>query len=388
MISLENSKKIKILFVVTNLGTGGAETMLLNFLSRMDSKVFQPQVISLISVNKIGEKLKDIGIPVFALGFNPSSVNPFPLFKLIKKVREIKPDVIQGWMYHGNFFALIGNRFLSKKALLFWSIHHSVYNLKNEKKITALLIRLCAKFSKKVEKIHYVADESARLHKAIGFSKDNSVLIPNGFDTKRFKPDPEAKNQFRKELRLSNNTLLVGLVARYHPMKDHKNFIQAARITLEKFPMAKFLLVGENVDEKNEELNKLICQQEIENNVILLGVRDDIPSIVASLDVAVNCSYSESFPLVVGEAMAAGIPCVVTDTGASSWIVSNTGRVVPIKDSNALAKAINEILFLESSNRIALGEKARERVQKYFDLNEIVRKFELLYLGSLSEIKK
>ncbi len=385
MTSQEDLQKIKILFLTTNLGTGGAETMLLNFLERIDRKVFQPYVISLISIDKIGEKIRNLGVPVFAMELNPASVNPFPILRFLKQVRKIKPEIIQGWMYHGNLFSLIGNWTLRKKALLFWSIHHSVYSLKNEKKLTALLIRLSARFSSKVNKIHYVAEESAKLHKIIGFCEDNAILIPNGFDTDKFKPDSHAKIQLRNELSITDGSLLVGLVARYHPMKDHKNLIQAAKIVKDRIPKVKFLLVGNDIDEKNIELNKLIDQYDLKNHVILLGVREDIPKIVAALDVAVNCSYSESFPLAVGEAMAAGVPCVVTDTGACGWVVDNTGRVVPVKDSPALAEGILELLSLEPNERANLGEKARERVQENFALNKIVKKFENLYLDAVKE---
>ena len=122
-------------------------------------------------------------------------------------------------------------------------------------------------------------------------------------------------------------------------MKDHANFFNAAGILVEKYDNAHFVLAGREVDEKNDEIVQLIQKNNLNERVHLLGMRSDISQINASLDISTSSSFSEAFPLVVGEAMACGVPCVVTDVGDSAWVVGSTGKVLPPRNSMALAEA-------------------------------------------------
>ena len=191
-------------------------------------------------------------------------------------------------------------------------------------------------------------------------------------------PSSQAKVSFRSELGLPEETFLIGLICRYHPMKDHANFIQAAAILLKHYPQVHFVLVGTEVDHKNQNLNQIIQELKIANQIHLLGERKDIPRITAALDIASSSSaYGEAFPLVLAEAMSCGIPCVVTDVGDSGWIVGNTGIVVPPKQPKALADAWKDLIL--NSDRIALGQAARARILEYFSLESVVTQYEALY---------
>ncbi|MEN9566044.1 MAG: hypothetical protein RLZZ69_1240, partial [Cyanobacteriota bacterium] len=196
----------------------------------------------------------------------------------------------------------------------------------------------------------------------------------------KFKPSAEIRQKFRQELNIADHVFLIGSVARYHAMKDHANFLQAAHLLLVEHPETKFVMVGTNVDYENQTLTTLIDTLGIGDNVYLLGQRSDIPQITPALDILTSSSaYGEAFPLVLGEAMSCEVPCVVTDIGDSAWIVGDTGKVVPPKNPTALAQAWQEVMTMDISVKANLGKLARKRIINKFSLISIVDRYENLY---------
>lgn len=375
---------MKIIYVITGLSTGGAEIMLYKLLSRMNRERFSPVVLSLINRGTIGERIESLGIPVHTIGMKPGMLpTPVAAWRLIYTVRQLKPDLIQGWMYHGNLAAQFASSF-SQKIPVLWGIHHSISLLNSEKKMTIAVIKLGAWFSKLTSHIIFVSRTSKVQHEALGFSSKNSCVIPNGFDISLFIPSVEARLAVRSELGLPENTFLIGLFCRYHPMKDHANFIQAAALLLQDYPNVHFLLAGTGVNRENRILCNLIQELGLFNYIHLLGERSDMPHLTAALDIASSSSaYGEAFPLVVGEAMSCRVPCVVTDVGDSGWIVGDTGRVVAPREPIALANAWKDFIDLGKENRETLGRKARERIIEHFALDSVVTQYEALYENAL-----
>ncbi|RUT03106.1 glycosyl transferase [Dulcicalothrix desertica PCC 7102] len=371
---------MKILYITTGLYTGGAEVMLYQLLTRINREKFSPVVLSLMDNGTIGERIQSLNIPVHTIDMEPGKPTLVAAWKLIRTVNEIKPDIIQGWMYQGNMAAQFANLFNFKKIPVIWCIHHSINSLKSEKILTQILIKLGILVSKLNYKVVFVSHNSKKQHEVLGYYPDNTCVIPNGFDTLHFQASLENKCQFRTELGLEPNTFLIGLICRYHPMKDHANFLKAAALLSEKFPHARFVLAGRDVDYSNQSLLELIQDLDISNKVYLLGERRDTSNIFSALDVlSVSSAYGEAFPLVIGEAMSCGIPCVVTNVGDSGWIVGNTGRVVQPRNPEALANAWQDLIAMGLAGREALGKAARERIINYFSLENIVWQYEKLY---------
>lgn len=376
---------MKIAFVTTGLETGGAEIMLYHLLSKIDRERFNPAVISLMDRGTVGDRIAALGIPVHTINIKQGIPTIPDIWQLANTVRQINPDLIQGWMYHGNLAAQLASVFLHTKTPVLWGIHHSISSLKSEKKTTQLIIKLGGFLSSKTAKIIFVSQKSKIQHEALNYRVEKNCIIPNGFDTSLFKPSREARLDLRKELGLPESALLIGLICRYHPMKDHKNFLQAAGLLLKKHPEnVYFVLAGTEVNSNNKILDNLIKDLGIVDRVCLLGERSDMPRLTAALDIATSASaYGEAFPLVVGEAMSCGVPCVVTDVGDSAWIVSNTGRVVGPRNPQALAEAWQELIVMSSSDREILGKAARSRIVETFSLEVIVKQFEDLYESAI-----
>jgi len=206
------------------------------------------------------------------------------------------------------------------------------------------------------------------------------MVIHNGVDLDVFKPDSAARASVRAELGLSPEVPLIGLIARFNPMKDHATFLKAAGLLHRQLRRVHFLLCGSEVTSENPVLARALQQQNLSDHVHLLGLRHDVPRLSAALDIANSTSaFGEGFSNAVAEAMACGVVCVVTSVGDSAEIVGDTGRVVPPKNPEALAAAWIDILNLDAKKRSDLARRTRQRIEDRFPIQRAVNAFEALY---------
>ena len=213
----------------------------------------------------------------------------------------------------------------------------------------------------------------------MGYRSDKSCIIPNGFDTKLFSPSEKNRSCVRSELNISEEAILIGLIGRFDPLKDHSGFLKAGAMLLSGKRGIFFLLAGREVDWQNQQLKQLIEKLGMSKKVFLLGERRDVHRITAALDIAACSSVAEGFPNVIGEAMSCGIPCVVTDVGDSAWLVGDSGMVVPPRNHVALCEAWLKMIEMGSAERRILGERARKRIEDRFSIQKVAKKYEQLY---------
>jgi glycosyltransferase involved in cell wall biosynthesis len=376
-------RPIRLVFVISGLGLGGAEMMLWKLLSRIDRTRFEPSLISLAdSRDAMFPAFRELGIRCETLEWTRGFGIFASMARLCGALRKLRPDVIQGWMYYGNVVATVAAALARVNVPVLWNIRASIMEQKYEKRVTAAMIWLGGKLSFSPIKIINNSWASAAEHEAkLGYRAAKRVVLPNGFDTQIFQPSIQARQALRTALGLERGTLLVGLVARYHPMKDHSTFLHAAAILRRTWPCVHFVLVGDRINSSNAALTALVSALELENHVHLLGPRNDVHLLAAAFDIQVSSSSSgEGFPNVIGEAMSCGVPCVVTDVGDARDVVGETGVTVPPRDPAALAAGLSQLVALSSDDRSELGVRARRRAQERFSLNAVVRLYEELYL--------
>lgn len=371
--------KIRVVHIINSFASGGAEAMLCNLLRHCDRNRFEPSVVSLIDDLTIAGSVLRAGIPVVTMRMRPGIPDPRGMIRLAFHLRRVQPDVVQTWMDHSNLIGGVATR-LGCHARVVWSIHASNHIAGVAKRMTRLTVSVCAKLSRRVpSRIVYCAERACMSYAALGFAPDRAMVIPNGFDTSAFRPDPEARLGLRQELGLGDDAFVVGLAARFDPIKDHTNFLRAAAMFADLVPSAHFLLCGANVDAHNAALVEQIATLGLTQRCHLLGRRQDMPRVHAAMDVATSSSFSEAFPLAIGEAMACGVPCAATDVGDSSLIIGPTGRIVPPREPSALAAAWSGLWALGPAGRRRLGDDARRRIKEMFDLDTITRRYEALY---------
>jgi len=372
---------IKVLHVIASLDVGGAEMMLYKLAKNMNKEQVKFEVITLLNGGALSLEFEALGVHIHRLDMQRGPLSFLSLWKFFRILQRSQPQVIQGWMYHGNIFAILGH-LVSSGVLCFWSVRHCVYDLSQEKRLTKWIIQLGAKLSFLPNAIIYNSELSRQQHEYLGYRRSKSIVIPNGFDTKVFKKDDNLRSEIRRDLGISEGDFLVGMIGRFHPMKDHHNFIKAARIIVESRDNVYFLLAGREVDDDNSVLAKWVHNMpRLSKHLFLLGERQDIAALNAAMDMAVLSSSSEAFPNVLGEAMATSTPCVTTDVGDAAYLLGDTGVVVPAQEPEKLAEGIESVLNLPLSARQKIGEKARERIEDKFSIVHIVRQYEKLYTG-------
>ena len=372
-------RRVRVLHVINSFDYGGAEAMLCNLLLRCDRSRFRPYVAALIDDMKLAGPVLEAGVPVVHVGMKPGVPDLRGVMRLARHVRRIRPDVVQCWMDHSNLVGGVASRLASRAAVV-WGVHHSDHRAVAPKRSTLLTVRACAALSRHLPARVVCCSEHGRdLYRAGGFAASKLQVIPNGFDLDRFRPDPAARAQVRREVGIPQHTPLVGLIARYDPLKDHATFLRAAGLLARRRADVNFLLCGTRVDSKNAAMMSLVRAEGLLGRCHLLGPRSDVPRITAALDVASSSSVSEAFPLVVGEAMACGVPVVATDVGDCARMIGPFGHVVAPRDPAAMASAWGKVLDLAPAERAALGTAARQRVLDNFELTNVVRRYEALY---------
>lgn len=352
--------------------------MLEKLVRTMDRRAFPCQVASLVPGGVVGDRIRGLGIEVEDLSLSRGRPRPGAVLKLARLLRDFSPQVVQTWMYHADLLGLAAAR-LARTGKVAWNIRCSDLDLSAYSRMTALTVRACALLSRFPDAV--VANSSAgrEFHRRLGYHPKRFPVIGNGFDLSRFVPDPKARDAVRRELGVPAGAPLVGLVARWDPAKDHAAFFQAAGLLVRDGSDARFVLCGQGVDPDNPDLARWIREQGLSGRVSLLGLRDDVPRIMAALDVFASSSRSEGFPNVLGEAMASGVPCAVTDVGDSAEVVGEWGVIVPPGDPQALAMAVGGLLALSPDARKALGALARERVGRLYSMEAVARAYEDLY---------
>jgi glycosyltransferase involved in cell wall biosynthesis len=377
---MTGKKLIKVMHIITDLQIGGAEMMLYKLLSFMDHSQFENIVVSLSDHGMLESQIKELGVPVCNLGMKPPKPSLKSIRELLSCVRKYKPDIIQGWMYHGNIAVLAAGFFCFGRAPVLWNVRQSICSLNDEKKTSATAIKLTIPLSRFPARILYNSQESRRQHEALGYSQNRGVLIPNGFDLNQFKPSEEARVLLRSQLNLRNDTILIGIIARYHSHKDHFNFLKAAVLLIKDFPDVHFVMVGREVDSKNQGLIEFINETDLSGHVHLLGEQKEVQRLIAAMDIITLSSYTtEAFPNVIGEAMACGVPCVATDVGDTASIIGDTGIIVPPRNPTYLATGWMKMIELGYKKRIVLGELARRRIKELYSIQKIGFDYENIY---------
>jgi glycosyltransferase involved in cell wall biosynthesis len=354
--------------------------MLLKLLQHIDRRRFDSVVISLRSKGEVGPLIEALGVPVFALDM-PLGLPTLSIFlKLVNQLRKINPDLVQTWMYHADFLGGLAARFAGCRHVV-WGLRNSNLDKKLTKRSTLMVVKACAALSYWLpERILSCSTRAAEVHMMAGYQADKIQVISNGFDLGQFQPDSNARKTVRSELGLSPDTLLVGLMARFDPQKNHVGFIGAAAVIRREMPNANFVLAGGDIDSSNATLLEAINAEGLRECMHLLGRRDDMPRLMAALDIlASSSSFGEAFPNVLGEAMACNVPCVVTDVGDSAEIVGDSGRVVQTGDMLSLATHIVTLLRLPAEAKFALGRQARARIESRYEIGHIATLYGSFY---------
>jgi glycosyltransferase involved in cell wall biosynthesis len=366
---------LRICHLITDLDIGGAEMSLFRLLSAIDRDRYACSVISLLEPGPVGRRIQELGIQVGSLGLKRGAVSLPGLSRLVVELRRNRPDVLMTWLYHADLLGLIAGKLTGVRSIV-WNLRASDMDMSSYRPLSALTLRICAALSHLPTAVLVNSERGRAYHSQIGYHPREWVLIRNGVDPAQFKPDRAARDDVRRELGLSPEDLLIGLVARFDPMKDHSNFMAAARLVAQREKAVHFALAGKGIGCDNHSLAADLERPPLAGRLHLLGERFDMPRLTAAFDVACSSSLSEGFPNTVVEAMACGVFCVVTDAGDSAAIVGETAVVVPRGNPDALSQGLLHAVAMGPAKRQTEGQAARERVIRNFGLECFAREYE------------
>jgi len=374
----------KVLFLARALDFGGAERQLSTLTRLLHQAGHDVRIAVFYAGGGLETETRAAGVPVMDLQKGGRwDLLPF-LWRLFRLLRKEHPTIVHGYLTVPNLLAVLLKPCVPGVRVVM-GIRASNMDLDHYDWLSRLTTRL-ERIASWGADLLIVNSKAGRDHLlAQGFAPGKVCVVPNGIDTVRFHPDPTARREQRAEWGIGENERLIGLIARWDPMKDHPNFLRAAARLLADHPGTRFVCMGGGDMAYRIQLESLAATLDLAGKITWLEPQAELAPVYAALDILVSASrFGEGFSNVIGEAMATGVPCVVTDVGDSAWIVGDTGRVAPPGDAAALAAAVNELLDLPDAARTALGERARARIEDNFSLEALTNNT-LAVLGALSD---
>ncbi len=367
-----------IVHVIAGLETGGAEMMLLKLIAETAGRL-RHSVISLSGPGTLGPRMEAVGGTVVAMELGGPFAALLALPRLARLLHRMKPDLVQGWMYHGNIAASLAAMLARADWPVAWAIRCTIQTFQ-EKLFTRILVRAGALLSRQPMAIFYNSRPAQAQHEAIGYARCG-IVLGNGFEMDRFAPDPQLRGVVRARLGVTPDQLLVGYVGRLAPIKDLATFFAAMARLAAMRPDIAIVAMGRDLPRAHEMLPE--SQGDLAalgERLILLPEQTDINGFYQAFDVLVLSSLAEGFPNVIGEAMASGTPCVSTDVGDCPAIIADTGRLVPVQAPGAMAAAVKDVLDLPMAARQMLGANARARIAAHYSIGSIARAHEAEWL--------
>ena len=369
---------VRVCHLITTLDVGGAELMLARLVEGMDRDRFASSVISLVEPGPVAARIRDAGVRVRTLGLRRGRPSAAAVVRLAAMLRALRPDVLQTWLYHADLLGLIAGRLAGVRRVV-WNVRSSDMRMDRYRTLSRLTLEACRLASPWPDGIVVNSQAGYDTHRRLGYRARAWFFIPNGIDTERFRPDAAARSRVRRELGVPMDAPLVGFVARVDPMKDHQTFLRAAVLLARCRSDVRFLLAGDGT-EPGGSIDDLVHRAALGTRLLRLGVRPDMESVTAALDVASAVSrFGEGFPNVAAEALACGVPCVTTDVGDAARIVAESGLVVPREDPRRLAESWRRLLAAGPEALRAMGRRGRTRIVGSYPLRGAVRRYENLY---------
>ena len=373
-----------VLHVISGLAVGGAEMALYRLILQSRGGAYIHTVITLTPEGGMHERFLESGIKLIVLDVRRSPLSQF--LRLYRLMREIRPDIVQTWLYHADMLGGLAARMAGNRNVI-WGIRTTDVD-GGCARSTVFVRRLCALMSRWLpHTIVCVAEAGRQAHTAIGYDAARMVVVANGFDCSALTATQDQRNLLRTQCSFDADDIVVGTLGRFNLDKDHANFVQAAGQLAKRHDRLRFLMVGKNLDSDNKDLMQWIDDTGYPGRFVLLGERADVPVCLAAMDIFCLSSRTEAFPNAVGEAMAMGLPCVATDVGDVAVVMADTGVVVPKANPDALARGVTDLLTLGLDGREQLGQRARARIHAKFTMDCARKRFESIYDDVLIERK-
>jgi glycosyltransferase involved in cell wall biosynthesis len=363
---------MRILFLSTSMGMGGADSQLLSAAQELRSRGHDVLIVSLTPLGPMGFEARSVGLSTESLEMRRGFPDPRGLLRLVRIVRAWRPDVLHSHMVHANLMARVLRLIAPVPALV-----STIHNIHEGGRLRMIAYRLTNAL---VDYMTIVSEAAFDRFVAEGIvPKEILRVVPNGVNTDRFRNlAPGVRESLRHSLGLEREFVWLA-VGRFETAKDYPNMLRAFAAVRERGPESVLLLVGRG--SLQEETEALARDLGLGGAVRFLGVRTDVPEVMSAADGYLMSSAWEGMPMVLLEAAAAALPIVATKVGGNEEVVRHegTGFLVPPSDHEALGRAMLRLSELSEPERRAMGERGREHIRTTYDLERVADRWEDLY---------
>lgn len=380
-VAVADRGRPRVLFLIRSLARGGAERQLVALAKALRRSGWDVSVACFYSGGAFQRELVLADVPVIDLRKRGRWDVAGFLWRLRRTFRERNPDIVHGYLTVGNLLSLLA-KLANRRTRVLWGVRSSFIDRTRYDWMSRLTFWLTCRLARLADGIIVNSWAGAAHHAALGYPRTRISVVPNGIDTRRFRFDAEGRARVRGEWGIPDDALLVGLVGRLDPMKDHPTFLKAATILATHGSRWRFVCVGGGGEsEYARTLRSLAGDPSLAGRLIWAGPRDDMPAVYSAFDLAASTSYGEGFPNTVAEAMACGRPCVVTDVGDSARIVGPCGAVVEARNPAAFAEGLARTARLLASRDAGSGLRAmaRARIEETFAVEALLRNSEAAF---------
>jgi glycosyltransferase involved in cell wall biosynthesis len=370
--------KVKVCFLITSLDYGGAETQLTRIAVRLKQHGWQVTVVSLLPPEAYVGLLEDAGVTVRTLDMRRGALQPAAAGRLLALLRRERPDILTSFMYHANLLGRLTAR-LAGVPVVISSIRNENFGGPRRDR----LMRLTDRLADTTTINSRLAGEAIVRRRVVPAAKLR--IVPNGLDVTRYQDSPADRAEAREGLGIAPGAFLWLAVGRLEEQKDYPTLLAALRLLAGSRPDLRVVVAGHGT--LQEALETQVRQLGLGNCIRFLGVRNDVPALLAAADALVLCSAWEGLPNIIMEAMAAARPVVATATGGVPELVEEaaTGFLVPARSPSALAGAMEALMALPPDARSAMGQTARERIEAQFSLEQVTGEWHGLFTELLQE---
>jgi glycosyltransferase involved in cell wall biosynthesis len=370
--SQHTNKIINVVFLIRSLNFGGSERQLEILIHGMDKEKYKITVLCFYGQGKLQKSIEAAGVKVISLE-KKTRWDVLSFYnRLVNKIKELQPDVLYAFLPIPNIVSVLVKLFIPGLKVIFGVRISGLIPLKRDWTFS-FSYWLEQFFSRWADRVIVNAKAGKAFCINRGISEKKIVVINNGINLKIFAPDVNFRNHIRTEWGIPETSLLIGVIGRITAQKDLPTFLSASAKLVEKKLQVRFVCVGDGETEYRQKMIQMGQAYGLKDQIRWCLGRNDMPAVYNALDICCLSSRAEGFPNVVGEAMACGVPCVVTDVGDSANIVGDTGKVVRPGHADDLAEALLQLLELPEEDRKSLGLRARQRIEAHFAVEKMVR---------------
>ena len=357
---------IRLCFLIRSLGCGGSERQLAELVRHLDPTKFAITVLAFYPGGFFWDQIAETpGVRLVSLDKSGRWDIAAFTARLVRVLRRLRPDIVHGYGVVSNELAWLGGR--AAGARVVWGLRSSEVELGRYDWTVHASLRVSARLSRHVDLVIANSWAGMDYYAQQGFRLRNATVVPNGIDTGRFRPRPEARRRVRREWAVKNAEFLIGLVGRLDPQKDHATFLEAMAGLADRHARVRVACIGASLAEAGRDLAESPAARSLGPRLRWEPARADVEQVLPALDALVLASaYGEGFPNVVGEAMAAEVPCITTDIGDAAVVLDDPRRIIPPRSPQSLVYACECLLGQSEDARRRVAENDRRHIVKHY----------------------